>query len=308
MKALIQEIQTSLVNLIGVAVERLPAIITAIIILFLTNYAANVAQRLARNLGEQTIKSESLQLLLARTSYLATWVIGVLTASVLAFPGLRLGDIIAALGLGSVAIGFAFQDIFKNFLAGVLLLLQEPFRIHDQVIIGNYEGTVERIDIRTTQIRTYQGERVLLPNSTVFTSAVQVRTAYGKRRTDLEVGVDYNTPLSEAAELLQETIMRVEGVLSNPAPEIDLVSFGDSSINFVVRYWTLPQQQQVRHVKTQAIISINKAFNRAGISIPYPIRTLYFYDQQRFNNSSPSPDGNSLTSWESPSSTVDQRR
>lgn len=308
MKALIQEIKTSLLNLIGVAIERLPAVTTAIIILFLTCYAANVVQRLARNLGEQTIKSESLQLLLARTSYLATWVVGSLTASVLAFPGLRLGDIIAALGLGSVAIGFAFQDIFKNFLAGVLLLLQEPFRIHDQVIIGDYEGTVERIDIRTTQIRTYQGERVLLPNSTVFTSAVQVRTAYGKRRTDLEVGVDYNTPLSEAAELLHETIMGVDGVLSNPAPEIDLVSFGDSSIDFVVRYWTLPQQKQVRYVKTQAIISINKAFNRVGISIPYPIRTLYFYDQQQFNDSSPSPDRNSTTPWESPFSTVDKRK
>lgn len=308
MNALIEEIQTSLLNLIGVAVVRLPAIITAIIILFVTWYAANIAQRLAKNLGERAIKSESLQLLLARTSYLATWVVGILTASVLAFPGLRLGDIIAALGLGSVAIGFAFQDIFKNFLAGVLLLLQEPFRIHDQVIIGNYEGTVERIDIRTTQIRTYLGERVLLPNSTVFTSAVQVRTAYGKRRTDLEVGVDYNTPLSEAADLLQETIRGVEGVLSNPAPEIDLVSFGDSSIDFVVRYWTLPQNKQVRYVRTQAIISINKAFNRAGISIPYPIRTLYFYDQQRFNDTSPSPDGNSTTSWESPSSTVNKRR
>ncbi|MEW6497621.1 MAG: mechanosensitive ion channel family protein [Cyanobacteriota bacterium] len=308
MKALIEEIKTSLLNLIGVAIERLPAIITAIILLFLTCYAANVAQRVASNVGERTLKSQSLQLLLARTSYVATWVIGVLTACVFAFPSLRLGDIIAALGLSSVAIGFAFQDIFKNFLAGVLLLLQEPFRIHDQVIIGDYEGTVEQIDIRTTQIRTYQGERILLPNSTVFTSAVQVRTAYGKRRTDLEVGVDYNTPLSEAAALLQETIMDVEGVLSDPVPEIDLVSFGDSSIDFVVRYWTLPQQKQVRYVKTKAIISINKAFNRVGISIPYPIRTLYFYDQQRFNDSSPSPDGNSTTSWKSPSSTVDKRR
>ncbi len=136
----------------------------------------------------------------------------------------------------------------------------------------------------------------MLPNSTVFTSAVQVRTAYGKRRTDLEVGVDYNTPLSEAADLLQETIIGVEGVLSDPAPEIDLVGFGDSSIDFVVRYWTLGQQKQVRYVKTQAIISINKAFNRAGISIPYPIRTLYFYDQQQFNDSSSSSDGNCVTS------------
>lgn len=286
MNTLIEKIQSSLLNLIGKSVEILPGLLAGLIVILLTRYVANFIQEFTNKVGKRTIRSQSLQLLLAKTSYVAAWVVGILTASVLAFPGLRLGDIIAALGLGSVAIGFAFQDIFKNFLAGVLLLLQEPFRIHDQVIIADYEGTVEEISIRTTQIRTYQGERVLLPNSTVFTSAVQVRTAYGKRRTDLQVGVDYNTPLSEGAELLAQTIMGVEGVLSDPEPEIDLVSFGESSIDFVVRYWTLPQQQQVRHVQTRAIIAIKKACDRANINIPYPIRTLYFYDQQRFNDNS----------------------
>ncbi|NEP63361.1 MAG: mechanosensitive ion channel family protein, partial [Symploca sp. SIO2G7] len=154
-------------------------------------------------------------------------------------------------------------------------------------IIGDYEGTVEQIDIRTTRIRTYTGEQVLLPNSTVFTSAVQVRTAFNSRRTDLGVGVDYNTPLADTAELLQQIITDVEGVLDNPSPEIDLVSFGDSSIDFVVRYWTLPQQQQVRRTQTKAIVAIKKAFDQANISIPYPIRTLYYYDQQQFNDCFP---------------------
>ncbi|MBW4544123.1 MAG: mechanosensitive ion channel family protein [Symplocastrum torsivum CPER-KK1] len=287
MKALIEKIQTSLLNLIGSGIEVLPGIIVGLVILLLTRLGANFIERLTTKVGKRTLRSQSLQLLLAKTSYVAAWVIGILAASVLAFPGLRLGDIIAALGLGSVAIGFAFQDIFKNFLAGVLLLLQEPFRINDQVIIEGYEGTVEQINIRCTQIRTYQGERVLLPNSTVFTTAVQVRTAYEHRRTDLGVGVDYNTSLLEVTELLEHTIMGVDGVVSTPAPEIDLVSFGDSSIDFVVRYWTLPPQKQVRQVKTKAIIAIKKAFDQAEINIPYPIRTLYLYDQQRFNDNSP---------------------
>ena len=287
MKALIEKIQTSLLNLIGSGIEVLPGIIVGLVILLLTRLGANFIERLTTKVGKRTLRSQSLQLLLAKTSYVAAWVIGILAASVLAFPGLRLGDIIAALGLGSVAIGFAFQDIFKNFLAGVLLLLQEPFRINDQVIIEGYEGTVEQINIRCTQIRTYQGERILLPNSTVFTTAVQVRTAYEHRRTDLGVGVDYNTSLPEVAELLEHTIMGVDGVVSTPAPEIDLVSFGDSSIDFVVRYWTLPPQKQVRQVKTKAIIAIKKAFDQAEINIPYPIRTLYLYDQQRFNDNSP---------------------
>lgn len=281
---ILKTIQNSLEEVLSSSIKIIPALFAALIILMLTRYAAQFSQQLATNLGRRTIRSKSLQLLLSKTSYVTAWVIGVLTACVIAFPGLRLGDIIATLGLGSVAIGFAFQDIFKNFLAGILLLIQEPFRLGDQIVVGDYEGTVEQIDIRTTQIRTYTGERVLLPNSQVFTSAVLVRTAFSARRTDLAVGVDYNTPLSKASSVLQKMIAEVEGVLSEPAPEIDLVSFGDSSIDFVVRYWTVPEKREVRHVQTRVILAIKQAFDRADINIPYPIRTLYFYNQQKFND------------------------
>lgn len=284
MNQLLETVTNSLQDLIASGIKILPGIIAALVIIMLTRYGAEFVQRLTTNLGHRTIRSQSLQLLLAKTAYVTAWAVGVILACVAAFPGLRLGDIIATLGLGSVAIGFAFQDIFKNFLAGVLLLLQEPFRINDQVVIDDYEGTVERIDIRTTKIRTYTGERILLPNSTVFTSAVRVRTAFNARRTDLAVGVDYNTPLPKAKELLLKVIGRVEGVVADPVPEIDVVNFGDSSIDFVVRYWTLPQQKEVRQVQTRAMVAIKKAFDEADINIPYPIRTLYFYNQQKFDD------------------------
>ena len=287
MGEIVKTIIISLQELIGSAVKIVPGLITALIIILLTRYAAQFVRNIMTRVGDRALRSASLQLLLSKTAYVSTWIVGVLFASVVAFPGLRLGDIIATLGLGSVAIGFAFQDIFKNFLAGVLLLLQEPFRINDQIIVGDYEGTVERIDIRTTKIRTYTGERVLLPNSTVFTSAVQVRTAFNARRTDLAVGVDYNTPLPQAAQLLQQIIASVEGVLDKPTPEIDLVNFGDSSIDFIVRYWTLPYQKEVRHVQTRAVIAIKKAFDDEQINIPYPIRTVYTYDQRKFDDSFP---------------------
>ena len=282
--AFVETIKSSIKELISGAVLIFPALLTALILILLTRFAAQLTAQIATRLGKKTISSKSLQILLSKTVYVATWTVGILFAAVIAFPGLRLGDIIATLGLSSVAIGFAFQDIFKNFLAGILLLLQEPFRIGDQIILGDYEGTVERIDVRTTKIRTYTGERVLLPNSTVFTSAVQVRTAFNSRRTDLAVGVDYNTPLPKATEILERAIAQIDGVLQDPAPEIDLVGFGDSSIDFVVRYWTLPQKIEVRRVKTQAIIGIKRVFDNADINIPYPIRTLYFYNQEKFND------------------------
>ncbi len=288
MNGIIDTVVNSLQDLLGSAVKILPAILTALVIVMLTRYAAKFTKSISQELGEKTLKSKSLQLLLYKTTNITTWIVGIVFACVVAFPGLQLGDIIATLGLGSVAIGFAFQDIFKNFLSGILILIQQPFQIEDQIIVGDYEGTVERIDIRTTKIRTYDGERILLPNSEVFTSAVRVRTAFQQRRTDLAVGVDYNTPLGKAKAILQKTIEQVEGVLDYPGSEIDLVGFGDSSIDLVVRYWTSPRQPQVRQVQTRAIMAIKEALDAADISIPYPIRSLYFYNQDNYNDYLPS--------------------
>lgn len=284
MSALIQEIQSSLVELVGQGVAVLPALIFAIVILILTRFGASAVRRVTSATAERFIRSQSLRSLLVQISYVAAWVIGVIIACVVAFPDLGLGDIIGLLGLGSVAVGFAFQDIFKNFLAGILLLLQEPFQLNDQIIVNGYEGTVESIAIRSTQIRTYQGERVVVPNAIVFTSEIQVRTAESHRRTDLAIGVDYNTPLQQAVETLLNAVTQVDGVLSNPAPEVDVVGFGDSAIDMYVRYWTFPEQKQVRQTQTRVAIALKQACDRVDINIPYPIRTVYFFDQHDFDD------------------------
>jgi len=284
MAEILNTIVKVLLELLGQSVKALPSLLSALVVLFLTKYAVKLVLKVTEETGKRAIKSTSLQLLLTKVSRIGVWTVGILFACVLAFPGFELGDIVATLGIGSVAIGFAFQDIFKNFLAGIILLVEEPFRIGDEVVIGDYNGKVEGISIRTTKIRTYNGEKVLLPNSTVFTDAVKVVTAYAHRRTDLGVGVDYNTSLPEAKELLLRTIRQVEGVMAEPDPEIDVVNFGDSSIDFIVRYWCDSQQKQSRKVQTKAMIALKKALDGANISIPYPIRTLYYYDQDKYND------------------------
>ncbi|AFY84318.1 mechanosensitive ion channel family protein [Oscillatoria acuminata] len=288
MNQLFQQIQETLINLIAQGVALIPAILIALVVLGITWYAANVVRRLTMAAGRRVVKNKSLRTLMVQTAYVAAWSVGIIVACVLAFPGLALGDIIGLLGLSSVAIGFAFQDIFKNFLAGILLLLQEPFRLGDQIIVEGYEGTVEEIAIRSTQIRTYQGERVVIPNASVFTNAVQVRTAFSYRRTDLEIGVDYNTPLPKAVDTLLDAVSQVPGVLSKPEPEIDVLGFGESSIDMIVRYWTEPDRPSVRRTQTKVAIALKAACDRANINIPYPIRTLYYYDQEKFADNSPS--------------------
>ncbi len=284
MTEILNTIAKALLKLLDQAIAALPGIMSALIVLFLTRYAVQLVLKLADETGRRAIKSTSLQLLLRKICRIGVWTIGILVACVLAVPGFSLGDIIATLGIGSVAVGFAFQDIFKNFLAGIILLVEEPFRIGDEVEINDYQGKVENISIRTTKIRTYTGEKILLPNSTVFTDAVKVVTAYPSRRTDLAVGVDYNSSLPETAKILEQTIKSVAGVIEDPAPEIDVVNFNDSSIDFIVRYWTGSPKKQLRDVQTVAMIAIKKALDDAEISIPYPIRTVYHYNQEKYND------------------------
>ncbi|MBE9223903.1 mechanosensitive ion channel family protein [Phormidium sp. LEGE 05292] len=284
MNALYQQVRQSLLKLISYAIEALPAFLAAIIVLCLTNYVANLVREIVKKIGVRAVKSLSLRSLFIQTSYVTVWVIGILVASVIVFPDLRLGDLIGLLGLSSVAFGFAFQDIFKNFLAGILLLLQEPFRIGDQIIVQDYEGTVQDIAIRSTQIVTYQGEIVVIPNAVLFTNPVQVLTAQRQRRTDLQIGIDYNTDLRSAIDVLLQAVLDIEGVLAEPKPEVDGIGFGESSIDFVVRYWTLPQKIHVRRTRTKVIIALKEACDKAGINIPYPIRTLYYNDQEKYND------------------------
>ena len=287
MTALITQIQSSLLDLIDQTVKVIPAIVIAIIFLILTRVAANLVERGVGKIAKRTVKSPSLRILTVQTGYVLTWSAGVIASSVIAFPDLRLGDIVSFLGLSSVAIGFAFQDIFKNFLAGVLLLLQEPFQLGDEIIVDNFRGTVDEISIRSTQIRTYDGKRVVVPNAMVFTSSVEVLTAFSQRCTYLEIGLDYNTPLAEAREVLFKATQEVEGVLSKPSVEVDVVGFGGSSIDFIVRYWTFPEIKQVRRTKSRVIVALKAVCDRADYNIPYPIRTVYYFDQEKYNDHYP---------------------
>ncbi len=283
MNLLLERIQTSLLDLVDQFIQILPGLFIGLVLVLVTGYATQVVQKVVRKASQRLVPSRSLQLLAVQIARIGTWALGLIIAAVVAFPDLRLGDVIGLLGLGSVAIGFAFQDIFKNFLAGILLLLEEPFRLGDQVIMGDYEGTVEAIKIRSTQLRTYTGELVEIPNAIVFTNPVRVLTAFRSRRTDLDIGVDYTTPLPLAQKTFLDTIARIDGVLSAPAPEVDVVGFGESSIDFKVRYWTTPQIAEVRRTRSQAAIALKAACDNAGITIPYPIRTVHMFDQTQFN-------------------------
>lgn len=205
--------------------------------------------------------------------------IGFMIAMVIAVPGFTPAKLIGALGIGSVAIGFAFKDIFQNLLSGILLLISEPFRIGDQIVSGEYEGTVEDIKIRATTIKTYDGRQVVIPNSDLYTSALTVNTAYKQRRLQVAVGIGYEDDIEAAKAEILRALDKVDSVSTKANPSVIATGFGGSSIDLMVR-WFIEDGTQANKVASihQVIVEIKTALDAAGVNIPFPIRTIDLSD------------------------------
>ena len=233
------------------------------------------AGRVAKTAG----LSPSAALVLGRLSRWATIFAGLLVALSIALPGFTTGQLIQLLGISSVAVGFAFRNVLENFLAGFLLLLSEPFEIGDQIIAGDFEGTVENIETRATTIRTYDGRRIVIPNASLFTESVIVNTAFDERRSEYDVGVGFGDDVGQAAELILETLNGVEGVHKEPPPDALVMELTDFSVNIRARWWTDPQRANVLAVRSRVIAAIKNNLIENGIDLPFPTQQILFHDQ-----------------------------
>lgn len=190
--------------------------------------------------------------------------------------GVQIGPVLGALGIAGIALAFALQDILENFVAGVLLQLQRPFTYGDQVSINDHEGTVHEIDTRLVTLITPAGETIKIPSATVIKSDINNYTQQGGRRTTLDIGVAYGSDLREATAVLERAVTRTDGVRSEPPAEVLLVGFGDSSIDFAIRYWHEPSIATFWNVRSRVALEVNDALAAAGITIPFPQRTLWW--------------------------------
>lgn len=257
---------------------RMPYMLIGVVLLMVFYIAGRVVRRVLLLAGARTQFDPLLAELLGG---LAAWifaVLGLLVAAVVIFPTFRPGDLLAGLGITSVAIGFAFKDILQNWLAGVFILWRRPFQVGDQIRTKEHEGTVENINVRSTMLKTYDGERVVVPNSDVYTSTILVRTAYGIRRVRFTVGVGYGDDLETARDAIRQVLERTEGVLSEPPPLAHVVELASSSVNFNVYFWTAAEQANVIRVSDRVATAIKQALDGAGIDIPYPHSVVLFHD------------------------------
>ncbi len=205
--------------------------------------------------------------------------IGIMLAVSIVAPSIKPGDILAGLGVGSVAIGFAFKDILQNMLAGILILLRQPFEVGDQIVSGGHEGTVEKIETRATFLKTYDGTRVVIPNSDIYTNAVVVKTAFESIRSEYDIGVGCNDSWDDAKRLILEAASRCEGVLSEPAPEVIPVAMADFSNNIRLRWWTKSDRSSVIHTFGRVIEAVYINLDENGIDMPYPTSVMLWHDQ-----------------------------
>jgi len=250
-------------HMIDTFIDRLPALVVAIVVFvgfyFLSFFVARIIHRI---LGKHR---QNLGAVFARLSSGATILLGLLVAFSIVAPPFQASDLVKILGIGGVAIGFAFQNILQNFLAGVLLLWSEPFRVGDEIKLDAFEGAVEEIQARATIIKTYDERRVVIPNADLFTRAVIVNTALDTRRWQYDLNLKGIQNLADLKTQVLNVVRKVPGVVSNPSPEVFVLDVDAGSDTAKVRVlWGThdTSQHQMLASYDQVLTAIIAALNR----------------------------------------------
>ena len=213
--------------------------------------------------------------LLTRIAQVGLLVLAAIT--VLGIWGVNLGGLLVGAGFLGIVLGMAARQTLGSLLAGFVLMFSRPFEIGDWVEIGDEEGFVTDITIMNTHMRNFDGEYVVVPNDLVANQAITNRSREGRLRIHMEVGIGYDDDPDEAAEIAEDVLEGIDAIANNPQPYAIPSGFGDSAILLDLRYWIDPPTPQARwRSKAVAVERIQKRFADAGISIPYPQRTVTY--------------------------------
>ncbi|GAA4038599.1 mechanosensitive ion channel family protein [Parerythrobacter jejuensis] len=269
-------LQDQLVEMAEGIIRALPNLAIGLVVLLITWLVAKFAVRIADSMTGKTEMRPSLKTLVDTLVRLAIWLVGLMLALVVVMPGFTPSSIIAGLGIGAVAIGFAFQDIFENFLAGVLIMLREKMRIGDVIECDGITGKVEHITLRETYVRKLSGEVTLVPNSILFKNPVEILTDEVQRRHEVTAGVSYDTDLDQASEVIRKAVESVDAVNTDKGIDVFACEFNSSSVDFKVRWWAGSKPRDMHESRDAVIRSIKRALDDAGIEIPFPYVTHTF--------------------------------
>lgn len=253
-------------------VTNLPSLVAGLLILLLSLYLARLLSRMTGRVLDKRQKDKELNLLVTRLVRWTVITLGIVLA--LEQAGQDVSALLTGLGILGFTVGFALQDVSANLVSGILLLFEQPFDIEDSIEVSGYSGTVKAINLRATEMLTWDGLRVLIPNRDVFTNTITNYTRITQRRIGLSVGVGYDSDLTKVEEIALKAVKDLEGTKEDPAPFFMVDSFGDSAINTTVYYWIDTKKESYPGMTNSGAVAIKKAFDAAGIDIPFPIRTV----------------------------------
>lgn len=265
------------------AVTVIPRALAAILVLLLF-WAVAAGLRFAMRLVFRRVISDlTLENLIKQVVYYTVWVLGIIVA--IDALGWDPQATATGLGLTGLALGFALKDVLSNFVSGLLLLASRPFEVGDQIIVGDTEGNVVKIMLRATQIRTYDGRVVLVPNAEIFTSRITNNTASPVRRGSVQLFLGYDQDLQRSADVMREAAARCDGVLPDPAPSVRVVELGQDDIVLEARFWTDSRRSDYVATASAVRAAIVTAMRRAGIGLPDPdVRILMLRDAERWRH------------------------
>lgn len=255
---------------------HLPLIAVGFVVLILTWAAASATRMVvAKFLSKSRIRTSLRDLFLQLTT-ITIWLAGITIAAVVVFPGMTPAKLLTVLGLSSVAIGFAFKDIFENFFAGILILWRFPFDKGDFVECGDLVGRVEDVTVRNTMIRQVDGQLVVVPNAMLFKNPVSVLTNWKSRRVTVICGVAYSEDVDEARQAIASAVTSCETVHQDHDIEVFAQEFASSSINFEVTWWAGNTPLEIRTSRDEVVAAVKRKLDDVDIEIPFPYRTLTF--------------------------------
>ena len=261
------------------AIASLPNLAVAVVLVVAFGLIARGLAKLVDHTLRRTGVAPPLRHLVVSTLRAAVAVTGLFVALGILGLDKTVTSLLAGVGILGLALGFAFQDIAENFIAGIFLSIRRPFAEGDVVETNDYMGVVDHLDLRTTVLRTFQGQHVRIPNSDVFQNPLMNYSVTGSRRVDLSVGVSYGDDLEKARRVAIEAVEGVEGRDEARDVELFYEGFGGSSIDVQIRFWIpFGGQTDFLRARSDAIVRVKAAFDREGVSIPFPIRTLDFSD------------------------------
>lgn len=197
----------------------------------------------------------------------------VLIVIVLGKLGVDVGPIVAGLGVTGFILGFAFQESLGNLASGLMIAINEPFKIGDYVIVAGLEGVVTKVDMMMTELATADNKKVVIPNKSAWGSPIVNFSALGRRRVDIQIGIDYGCDVAKAIRIALETLPTVPGVLADPAPAVFIAQLADSAVTLNIRPWS--DGADYWNVYNDAQVAIKSAFEKNGIDIPFPQLTVH---------------------------------